>query len=192
MPETTLESLLDAVEEIAPVLREHSARSEEQRCLAEPIVEAMTGVGLYRVWIPKIYGGMEADPITGLQMFEAVARIDSAAAWNLMLSAGGALFGQFFPNGLDEWFSKPKGIFLNPPGKAVPVDGGYRVTSRTPFRQRMPEHRVVHRSRADCRRGRRPPDRVRDADSDRALLPAGGRGDHRPLGHARDARNRQS
>ena len=65
-----------------------------------------------------------------------MARIDSAAAWNLALSAGGALFGQFFPNGLDEFFSKPKGIFagaLNPPGKAVPVDGGYRVTSRTPF-----------------------------------------------------------
>ena len=102
MPETTLESLLDAVEEIAPVLREHSARSEEQRCLAEPIVEAMTGVGLYRVWIPKIYGGMEADPITGLQMFEAVARIDSAAALEPHAIGRGRAFRAILP----EWFGR--------------------------------------------------------------------------------------
>ena len=137
MTETTLESLLDAVEQIAPVLREHSSWSDEQRCLAEPVVDAMTDVGLYRIWIPKAYGGMEADPVSGLQTFEAVARIDSAAAWNLMLSAGASIFSPvFLAKGLDDWYSKPKGIFagaLNPPGKAVPVDGGYRVTARTPF-----------------------------------------------------------
>jgi len=136
MTEGTLESLLGAVEQIAPILREHGARSEKQCRLAQEIVEAMVGGGLYRVWTPKAYGGLEADPVTGLKMFEAVAKVDSAAGWNLMLSAGGATFGPLFPNGVDEWFDKPKGIFggaLNPPGKAIPVDGGYRVTSRTPF-----------------------------------------------------------
>jgi alkylation response protein AidB-like acyl-CoA dehydrogenase len=136
MTETNLDSLLAAIEQIAPVLHEHRTQNEEQRSLAEPVVEAMTGMGLYRVWIPKAYGGMEADPVTGFGMFEAVARIDSAAAWNLVLSAGASLFAPIFPNSVDEWFSKPKGIFagaLNPPGKAIPVEGGYRVTSRTPF-----------------------------------------------------------
>ena len=71
MSEATLDLLLDAVEQIAPVLHEHSARNEEQCKLAKPVVEAMVGRGLYRVWIPKVYGGMEADPITGLQMLEA-------------------------------------------------------------------------------------------------------------------------
>ena len=79
---------------------------------------------------------MEADPLTGLTLFEEVSRVDSAAGWNLMLSAGAALFGQFFPHGLDDFYSSPNGILggaLNPPGKAIPVEGGYRVTGRSPF-----------------------------------------------------------
>lgn len=136
MTETTLASLLDAVDTIAPILREHGPRSEEQRRLAEPIVEAMAEAGLYRVWFPTAYGGMEADPVTGLKLFEEVSRIDSAAGWNLMLSAGAACFGQFFPQGLDDFYASPNGILagaLNPPGKAIPVQGGYRVTARSPF-----------------------------------------------------------
>ncbi len=35
MTETTVGSLLDAVDQIAPILREHGPRSEEQRRLAE-------------------------------------------------------------------------------------------------------------------------------------------------------------
>lgn len=136
MTETTLDGMLGAVEEIAPILREHRTANEHQHHLMEPVVDAMTGVGLYRLWIPKAYGGIEADPVTGFQVLEAVACVDSAAAWNLGLSIGAAPFANLFPNGVDEFFSAPKGILagaFNPPGKAFAVDGRYRVTSRTPF-----------------------------------------------------------
>ncbi len=136
MTEVAIDSLLESVEQIAPTLREHGARSEQQCYLSDEIVAAMVDKNFCRVWFPKVYGGLEADPITGFRLFEAVARIDSAAAWNLMLSAGSAMFAPLFPNGLNEWFGGSKGVLggaLNPPGKVIPVDGGYRITSRTPF-----------------------------------------------------------
>ena len=136
MIDVTVDSLLESVEQIAPILREYGAWSEQHCCLAPEIVDALVDKDFYRVWFPKVYGGLEADPVTGFRLFEAIARIDSAAAWNLMLSASAATFAPFFPNGLNEWFGGSKGVIggaFNPPGKAIPVHGGYRVTSRTPF-----------------------------------------------------------
>lgn len=82
----TVDSLLERVENIAPIIREHAAEAEERRRLSRPVVEAMLDAGLYRMSRPKAYGGLEAEPLTIFEVVEAVAGHDSAAAWNLQLS----------------------------------------------------------------------------------------------------------
>jgi indole-3-acetate monooxygenase len=133
---TTGESLLEAVKSIEPILREHAQESEERSRLAKPVVEAMRQARLFAMWIPKSLGGLELDPMSAFRVVEEVSRIDSAAGWNLQLSIAAGPFGAWLPDeGAEEIYSKDLIMAgaLFPPAQAVPVEGGYRVTGRTPF-----------------------------------------------------------
>lgn len=130
-------ALLDTVAALEPVIRAHSAEAERDRRLTATVVNAMKDHGLYRTWRPKAFGGYEADPMTAFRLFEEVSRVDSAAGWNLQLSCGVDAFGPWFSDqGAREIFGAADAIFAGaffPSRRAVPVEGGYRVTGRTPF-----------------------------------------------------------
>lgn len=136
MEETIIQNdLIDKINEIEPVLRKHSLESEENRRLSEPVVEALKQAGLFRLWKPKEYGGLEVDPITAFEIFEALARIDSAAGWNVQLTAGLDVILQCFPDEpMNEVFSSEEEVIFAaswyPPGSAIPVEGGYKVTGQ--------------------------------------------------------------
>lgn len=80
------QALLQAVEEIRPVIEEHAQAAEANRQLADEVYDAMYRAGLYAMLAPKAYGGLEVHPVEAMQVWEAVARIDSAAAWNLVMN----------------------------------------------------------------------------------------------------------
>jgi alkylation response protein AidB-like acyl-CoA dehydrogenase len=131
-------SLLEAVKEIAPIIRENAARSERDRRLADETVDAMKRAGLFRMAEPQSLGGMEVDAITAMRVWEEVSRIDVSAGWNLIIASGGIVFGSWIPEqGVQEVLAgDPDSILAGavfPPGKAVPADGGYRVSGRWPF-----------------------------------------------------------
>ncbi len=131
------QSLIEIVHQIEPVIREHSDEAERERQLSDAVAEAMRAQGLYRLWRPKAFGGLEVDPMTAFRVFEEVARIDSAAGWNLQLTCGAEAFGAFLPDqGAQEIFGPPDASFAGsffPPRKAVPVDGGYLVSGPSSF-----------------------------------------------------------
>ncbi|MEN3300232.1 hypothetical protein [Pseudonocardia sp.] len=54
--------------------------------------------GLYRMWTPKDLGGLEIDPVSGVDLVERVARIDAAAGWNLCMSLAPSVFGMWLPD----------------------------------------------------------------------------------------------
>lgn len=132
-----IQSLLESVQAVAPTLAEHSAEAEANRRLPRPVVDAMRDAGLYRIWRPKAFGGLEADPITGCKVFTELARTDAAAAWNVHLSNAVEMFGPWFPDeGAKEIFGNPEAILagaLNPPRMGVPVEGGLQLTGQTAF-----------------------------------------------------------
>src|SRR5215472_1527167 len=104
---TSLKSLLDAYE-IEPVVRAHAAEAERERRLPDAVADAMRARGLYRMWRPRAFGGLELDPMTAFQVLEAVSRIDSAAGWNLQLSSALDAFGAWFSDeGAEEIFGRP-------------------------------------------------------------------------------------
>jgi hypothetical protein len=47
--DASLRSLLDAVRQIEPIIREHSADAERERRLSDTVADAMRDVGLYRM-----------------------------------------------------------------------------------------------------------------------------------------------
>jgi len=134
---SSLDNLLEAVRTLEPVIRRHAAEAERERKLSAPVAAAMRAAGLYGMWCPKAFGGLEVDPTTAFRVIEEISRIDSAAGWNLQASTVADLLGAWFPAaGAAEVFRDPRTILASaffPPRSAVPVDGGYRVTGRTTF-----------------------------------------------------------
>ncbi len=130
-------SLIESVSAVAPMIREHADRSESERRMAKESVDAMKRAGFYRMCKPRACGGLEVDAMTALRVIEEVGRIDVSAAWNLFLSSTATPFHLWIPEkGIEEYFADPDYILAGsvyPPGKAVPVDGGYRISGRWPF-----------------------------------------------------------
>ena len=79
--------LLDDAAQVAPVLEACGAEAEELRHLPQRVVDAMLEADLFRCAAPRDVGGLEADPVTQTEVFEAVTAIDSNAGWNLMIGA---------------------------------------------------------------------------------------------------------
>lgn len=135
--EATISSLLDRVRLIEPIIRAHAEYAERERRLHDAVVSTLREHGLYYLWRPKAFGGLEVDPMTAFRVFEEVSRIDSAAGWNLQISCAIHPFGAWFSDdGAKEIFGSQNAILggsFFPPRKAVPVDGGYRLTGQTPF-----------------------------------------------------------
>jgi indole-3-acetate monooxygenase len=134
----TAASLMESVGRIAPIIRENADTNERERRLSSPVVEAMKNEGLFRMWTPKAFGGFEIDPVSVMQVVEEVSCLDSAAGWNLQLSTGIVPFFAWFPDaGVEEVWGDNSDLILGgtlfPPGTAVPVEGGYRVSGRWPF-----------------------------------------------------------
>ena len=133
-----LEGLLNEVERIRPILEDHSEVAEAERCLPDAVYDAMIDAGLFRMLGPKAFGGLELHPVEHYRVIEAIARIDSAAAFNLNQSAAVGGFAPWMPKeGGEEVYAKgPDTIFAGgffPPGPSVRVEGGWRVTARTAF-----------------------------------------------------------
>ena len=130
-------NLLDKVEGIRPLIREHAANAEANRQLSDTVYNAMYEAGLFAMLAPKTYGGFELHPIEAMRVWESVAVTDSAAAWNLVMNQAIACFAAWLPaTGVQELFSDgPPTIAgaLNPPAAAIRAEGGWRITGRCPF-----------------------------------------------------------
>lgn len=130
-------SLLNEVKRIRPVIEENAADAEAERQLSNVAYEAMYDAGLFAMLAPKAYGGLELHPVDTMRVWEAVARIDSAAAWNLVMTQAVGGFAARLPaEGVQEIFGDGPPTLagaLNPPGAAVRVEGGWRITGQYPF-----------------------------------------------------------
>lgn len=125
---------LKKVEGLLPVIREYVVQSEQERHLAAPVVTALRDAGMFRLCRPRDLGGLEVDPLTAVDVVERLSYADGAAGWSAMIAGVGGAFEAFVPPaGAKEIFTSPDvvvgGVFA-PTGRAVPVDGGYRVSGR--------------------------------------------------------------
>lgn len=134
--ETVATSVLESVERIRPVLEQCWEEGERERRLPDAVMAAIQKEGLLKLWLPREYGGAEADMVGYLTAIEAISRIDSAAGWTFANMATGAAQAAFLPEeGAREIYGsgEPTAGSIVPRGHAVPVEGGYRVSGRWPL-----------------------------------------------------------
>lgn len=90
------ESLLSRVEELRAVILGAADAAEKDRTLPLSCVNAMRDANLFAMATPRQVGGLELDPISQMEVIEAVARLDSSAGWTLMIgSHGSQVIGTF-------------------------------------------------------------------------------------------------
>jgi alkylation response protein AidB-like acyl-CoA dehydrogenase len=130
--------LLKAARQIVPVMRAHNDEAERERRLSKPVLAALTEAGLMRMLTPRSLGGIEVDPLICARVVEEVAAADSAAGWSLFNALSWAFIGARLPDeGAEELFGRDPHTVIagpfHPPMHETRVDGGYRLTGRSPF-----------------------------------------------------------
>lgn len=134
---TAVESPFESLERLTPLIREHANQSEAQATLARPVADALRDAGMFRQLTPASLGGGEIGAVDWYRLVEAGARIDGSVGWCMFINGATGLGGRTMPEAqAEKLFGDPRTIAAGtvfPFGKAVAVDGGYRVTGRWAF-----------------------------------------------------------
>ncbi|MBT2479788.1 acyl-CoA dehydrogenase family protein [Streptomyces sp. ISL-94] len=133
----TAEAILAHARTLVPVLREASARIEENRRLPADIVALLRDGGVFRAAMPKTWGGPELTSMQQCELIETIATGDPSTAWCAMIGMGSGIYSGYLDDsvaremypGLDLANSG----WIYPQGRAVRVEGGYRLTGRWKF-----------------------------------------------------------
>jgi len=132
------DSLVAAARGVGSTIATHVDATERDRRLAPPVVEALRGAGLFRLFAPRALGGLETDPVTFAHVVEEVSRFDSAAGWAFQAGNTGAWWAsRMAPDGVAELYANGPDLLMaaafSPPQRADEAAGGYRFTGRGPL-----------------------------------------------------------
>jgi alkylation response protein AidB-like acyl-CoA dehydrogenase len=85
MTATDTDELLERAAALRPVLERNAAKGEEDRRIAGESIDALVEAGLFKITVPRRFGGHEVDIRTKLEVSAAVAEGDGATGWVLAL-----------------------------------------------------------------------------------------------------------
>lgn len=127
-----------AAKALVPLVLAHREEGERIRRLPDAVARALTDAGLFQMYLPRSMGGQEHAPLTAFRAIETLSQADGSAGWCAMIGSSLSAFTGWLPVEIGRSFCG------NPPhfhgagsvramGRAVPVDGGYRVTGQWDF-----------------------------------------------------------
>lgn len=86
---------------------------------------------------PRALGGHEADPLTYFHVIEEAARIDGSMGWMMLGNMAGVLLSYLDEETARQILAPDPDIIMSgtliPSGRALPVEGGYRISGRWSF-----------------------------------------------------------
>jgi alkylation response protein AidB-like acyl-CoA dehydrogenase len=128
---------LERVARVAPTITDAADRIESERRIAPGVLAALHKEALFRMLLPRPFGGGEVDPACFFQAISAIAERDASTAWCVCQANGCAMTAAYLePEVADEiWGKDPQAVLAWAPGKAeaVPEDGGFRLTGNWSF-----------------------------------------------------------
>ena len=135
-------SLVGLARALEPLIREHAQALDEGR-IPLPLVDGLYEAGIFKAMLPREVGGLEAEPVEWLQMIEELARMNASVGWLAFIQSGvGLTF--LDPERFERFRQRAGGRLMiamslgRLGGKAVKVEGGYRITGRWPFASGSP------------------------------------------------------
>jgi alkylation response protein AidB-like acyl-CoA dehydrogenase len=122
---------------LGPAIAAAADTIEAERRIPAPLAAALHDAGMFRMLLPRAYGGEECAPTAYLRAVEEVARHDASVAWNIFVANSTVLIAAFLPPAsAHAIFDDPRALIAwGPPAgpacRAVP--GGYVVDGRWDF-----------------------------------------------------------
>ncbi len=133
----TAEDLLARARAMIPVLTGRAARQQEHRRILPETMAELKNAGLFRILQPKRHGGYELNPGAFFDVQMALAEGDVSVGWVYgILGVHSFHLALFDDRAADDvWGADSNALVASPysPGKAVPTEGGFKLTGRWRF-----------------------------------------------------------
>jgi alkylation response protein AidB-like acyl-CoA dehydrogenase len=105
---STRAELVRRASEIVPTLQKHASWNEEHRRIHEESLQALEQAGVFRLRLPKRYGGYEVDARTLVEVLAELGQGDGSTAWVAWVLASNTWLVGLFPDVVqDQVFANP-------------------------------------------------------------------------------------
>ncbi len=129
---------LDTARELAVLVAASADRIDSERQFPPELAGELADKGFFRLLVPRSLGGAELDHPDFLKILEVFAEVDASTAWcinqNNVFSTDSVRMPE--QTAREIWDDGRAVVTNGPPNsstKAVPVDGGYRLSGRWNF-----------------------------------------------------------
>lgn len=133
------DGVLDRVRPHLPEIAARSAEAEEARAVPAEIVAALREAGVFRMTLPRAWGGEQLDLVQSARVVREISRADGSTGWTVQAASMAWFFVRSLPRETleREVFGDGADLLLRgaiaPKGRATPVAGGYRLSGRWPL-----------------------------------------------------------
>lgn len=129
---------LDAVRELAPLLRRATAEMEERERLSDDVLGALRDAGCLRLAVPAAYGGQDLSLPQVLAVLEDLSATHGTLGWMMgQVVLAQAVFAYLPETTVAELYADGPDVYAAgaaaAKGRATAVDGGWRVSGRWPL-----------------------------------------------------------
>ncbi|HEV8641160.1 MAG TPA: acyl-CoA dehydrogenase family protein [Methylomirabilota bacterium] len=123
---------------LAPKIAACADQIEQERRLPQALLDELIDAGLFRLLLPRSLDGAQVDPVTFVGVMEEISKVDASTAWVICQTSGCSMVAAHLSEDVARklFGGQPHGILAWGPGlssRAVPVEGGYRVTGTFSF-----------------------------------------------------------
>ncbi len=132
------DGLLARVEALAGRIRAAAREAEGRRAVPPELLRVLADEGLFCFMTARELGGLEADPLTQIEVIEALCRADGSIGWTTGIGAmqNGLATAQAEEGVLEEFLADPIPVIAGhfaPRGLAVEEDGAFRIDGHWSF-----------------------------------------------------------
>ena len=132
---TTGPELVARARALTPLLAANAAEAEKQRKPVDAVIKALEEAEIYKLMVPKCYGGLELDMDTFFEVGVALGEGDASMAWvsNFYIEHNW-IFCQFPEKFQKELFASRTYVLapglISPTATVMPEKGGFRLNGR--------------------------------------------------------------
>ena len=128
-------TLVGRIRALLPLVSERAASAEAARKPDDEVIERIHATGVFHHFVPRRYGGLEFGVMDFVDEMLPLGAACASTSWVTTFCMEHNLLVSLFPEAVqEEIFGKQPYVIAPacamPPGSAVPVTGGYRVTGR--------------------------------------------------------------
>ena len=133
----TGEALAAAARALGPRIRAAADEIERDRRLPPWLVQAMKEAGIFRMTLPRAWGGLEVDLLTQIRVIEELSAADGSVGWCAMIGSDGGYWSSFLEDTVGRELYRDldavTGSSTRPTGRALAHNGGFLVSGRWGF-----------------------------------------------------------